>query len=44
MKDIPPFFKSRLQMMYEKVGNPETDADQFRAVSPVFHADKINSL
>lgn len=28
--------------MYEKVGNPETDADQFRAISPVFHADKIN--
>jgi dipeptidyl aminopeptidase/acylaminoacyl peptidase len=41
-KDVPPYFKSRLKMMYEKVGNPETDADQFRAISPVFHADKIN--
>ncbi len=28
-------------MTYEMVGNPETDADQFRAISPVFHADKI---
>ena len=23
------------------VGNPETDADQLRAISPVFHTDKI---
>lgn len=28
-------------MTYEKVGNPETDADQLRAISPVFHTDKI---
>ncbi len=40
-KDVPPYFKSRLQMMYEMVGNPETDADQLRAISPRFHADKI---
>ena len=25
------------------VGNPETDADQLRAISPVFHTDKIKS-
>lgn len=41
IKDVPPYFKSSLKMMYEKVGNPETDADQLRAISPVFHADKI---
>lgn len=41
IKDAQPYFKSSLQMMYEKVGNPETDADQLRAISPVFHADKI---
>jgi dipeptidyl aminopeptidase/acylaminoacyl peptidase len=28
-------------MFYETVGNPETDADYFREVSPVFHTDKI---
>jgi dipeptidyl aminopeptidase/acylaminoacyl peptidase len=43
LKDIPPFFKPRLQMTYEMVGNPETDANQFRAISPVFHTDKIKS-
>jgi len=41
IKDAPPFLKPSLQMMYEMVGNPETDADQLRAISPVFHADKI---
>ena len=25
------------------VGNPETDANQLRAISPVFHTDKIKS-
>ncbi|MVN90246.1 S9 family peptidase [Mucilaginibacter aquatilis] len=43
LKDVPPFLKPRLQMTYEMVGNPETDADVFRAISPVFHADKIKS-
>jgi dipeptidyl aminopeptidase/acylaminoacyl peptidase len=43
LKDVPPFFKPRLQMTYEMVGNPETDANQFRAISPVFHADKIKA-
>ena len=30
-------------MRYEMVGNPETDADQFRAISPVFNTDKIKA-
>ena len=41
IKDAPPFFKPSLQMMYEMVGNPETDAAQLRAISPVFHTDRI---
>ena len=41
IKDTPPYFKPSLQMMYEMVGNPETDGDQLRAISPVFHTDKI---
>lgn len=41
IKDTPPYFKPSLQMMYEMVGNPETDADELRAISPVFHTDKI---
>lgn len=41
IKDAPPFFKPYLKMTYEMVGNPETDADHLRAISPVFHTDKI---
>jgi dipeptidyl aminopeptidase/acylaminoacyl peptidase len=43
VKDVPPFFKPMLSMLYEMVGNPDTDADQFRAISPVFNADKIKA-
>ncbi|MES2268838.1 MAG: prolyl oligopeptidase family serine peptidase [Bacteroidota bacterium] len=43
LKDAPPFFKPFLKMTYEMVGNPETDAEQLRAISPVFHTDKIKS-
>lgn len=41
MKDIPPYNQPFLKMYYEMVGNPETDAEYFREVSPVFHTDKI---
>lgn len=41
IKDVPPYFKSSVRMMYEMVGNPETDADQLRNISPVFHTDKF---
>jgi dipeptidyl aminopeptidase/acylaminoacyl peptidase len=43
LKDIPPYYRPYQQMYYEIVGNPEIDADYFRAVSPVFHTDKIKA-
>jgi dipeptidyl aminopeptidase/acylaminoacyl peptidase len=43
IKDVPPYLKPRLQMTYEIIGNPEKDAEQLRAISPVFHTDKINA-
>lgn len=42
LKEIPPYFKPYLQMYYEIIGNPEKEADYFRAVSPAFHTDKVN--
>jgi dipeptidyl aminopeptidase/acylaminoacyl peptidase len=41
IKDAPPFLKPLVQMTYERVGNPETDANQLRAISPVFNTSKI---
>ncbi len=43
MKTIPPYWKPYLEMMYEMVGNPETEETQMKAVSPVFHVDKIKT-
>ena len=43
IKDAPPFLKPYVKMMYEMVGDPETDAAQLRNISPVFHTDKIKA-
>ncbi|HEY2583203.1 MAG TPA: prolyl oligopeptidase family serine peptidase [Mucilaginibacter sp.] len=43
IKDAPPFLKPYVNMTYEMVGNPENDASQLRAISPVFHTDKIHA-
>lgn len=41
LKSIPPFLTPNLQMYYEIIGNPVTEVEYMRQVSPVFHADKI---
>jgi len=41
MKTIPPYWKPYLEMMYEMVGNPETEKEMLHDASPVFHVDKI---
>ncbi|MFQ3599495.1 MAG: S9 family peptidase, partial [Chloroherpetonaceae bacterium] len=41
MKSIPPYWTPMLEMMYEMVGNPETDNNLLSARSPVFHVANI---
>lgn len=43
IKAVPPHYRPTLQMYYEMVGNPENEIDQLRAISPVFHTDKIKA-
>ncbi len=43
MSTIPPYWKPYLDMMYEMVGDPKADSLMMRAVSPVFHVDKIEA-
>lgn len=43
IKDVPPFLKPKLSMLYEMVGNPETDVDMFRTISPVLNTDKLKA-
>jgi dipeptidyl aminopeptidase/acylaminoacyl peptidase len=42
LKEIPPHLKPHLQMYYEIIGNPETESDLIKAMSPVFHSDNVN--
>jgi dipeptidyl aminopeptidase/acylaminoacyl peptidase len=43
MKTIPPYWEPFLDMMYEMVGNPDTDSLLMADASPVFHVDKITA-
>lgn len=43
LKGIPPYYNQYLEMIYEMLGNPEKDYEQFRESSPVFHVDKIKA-
>ncbi len=40
-KQVPPYFKPYVQFYYQVIGNPETESDLFKAISPVFHSDKV---
>ncbi|RQP09259.1 MAG: S9 family peptidase [Parapedobacter sp.] len=41
LKEVPPHLKPYLQMYYETVGNPETEPELIKSMSPVFHSDQI---
>ncbi|MEE4273225.1 MAG: alpha/beta fold hydrolase [Thermoanaerobaculales bacterium] len=41
LESIPPWWESFREALYQEMGNPETDAEMLREISPVFHADKI---
>jgi len=45
MGTIPPYWEPFKKMMYEMVGDPNSEADSLmmREASPVFHADKITA-
>ena len=41
LQSIPPWWESFRKSLYREIGNPETDLENLRAISPLFHADKI---
>jgi len=43
LESIPPYWELARQKMYETIGHPEKDAELFREISPVFHADEIKA-
>lgn len=42
LESIPPYWESFREALYQEIGNPQTQRDMLIAISPVFHADKIN--
>ena len=43
LETLPPYWELGRQMMYEMIGDPETEKDLLKAASPLFHADKIKA-
>jgi dipeptidyl aminopeptidase/acylaminoacyl peptidase len=43
LETMPAYWELGRKMMYEMIGNPETEKELLTAASPLFHADKIKS-
>jgi len=41
LESIPPYWEPMREMQYEMIGHPVHDRELLKAVSPVFHADRI---
>ena len=41
LETLPPYWELGRQMMYEMIGNPETEKELLEAASPIFHVDSI---
>jgi dipeptidyl aminopeptidase/acylaminoacyl peptidase len=42
LKSIPPWWESFKVALYDEMGDPETDEERHRAISPLFHAKQIS--
>src|SRR5262249_4503498 len=41
LQSIPPYWESFRKSLYQEIGNPDTEMDKLRSISPLFAADKI---
>ncbi|MGH8203520.1 MAG: alpha/beta hydrolase family protein, partial [Steroidobacteraceae bacterium] len=41
LKSIPPWWESFKEALYDEMGDPATDEERHRRISPLFHAKKI---
>jgi dipeptidyl aminopeptidase/acylaminoacyl peptidase len=41
LENIPPYWESFREALYQEIGNPATQLDFLKETSPLFHADKI---
>jgi dipeptidyl aminopeptidase/acylaminoacyl peptidase len=41
LESIPPYWEAQRLALYQEIGDPVKDREMLRAISPVFHAEKI---
>jgi dipeptidyl aminopeptidase/acylaminoacyl peptidase len=41
LESIPPYWESFRKALYKEMGDPKADRENLKAISPLFHADKI---
>ena len=41
LESIPPWWESFKEALYDEMGDPATDGERHRAISPLFHADQV---
>jgi dipeptidyl aminopeptidase/acylaminoacyl peptidase len=41
LQNMPPWWEAVKESLYDEMGDPATDADRLRRISPLFHTDKI---
>jgi dipeptidyl aminopeptidase/acylaminoacyl peptidase len=41
LESIPPWWEAFREALYDEMGDPATDAERHRAISPLFHAENI---
>jgi dipeptidyl aminopeptidase/acylaminoacyl peptidase len=41
LESFPPYWKSALTDFYRKIGDPRTESEILKKISPLFHADRI---
>ena len=42
LENIPPWWLAFKESLYDEMGDPATDGDRHRRISPLFHASAIN--
>lgn len=42
LESIPPWWESFRESLYDEMGDPATDGERLRKISPLFHADNIS--
>lgn len=41
LTSLPAWWESERELLYQKIGNPRTDTDYLKTISPLFHAQSI---